>query len=69
MSRGGAERERERIPSRLHAFSAEPDIGLELRNGEITTWAETKSWMLNQLSHPGSPVVFVLLMGCIKTHA
>ena len=32
MSRGGAERERERerIPKRLHTVSAEPDMGLEL---------------------------------------
>ena len=34
-SRGGAERER--IPSRLCAFSVEPDAGLELTNGEIMT--------------------------------
>ena len=38
VSRGGAERggererERERIPSRLHPVSAEPDAGLELTN-------------------------------------
>ena len=33
----GAEREREgeRIPSRLRAVSAEPDVGLELANHEI----------------------------------
>ena len=39
MSRGGAERggERERIPSRLHAVSAEPDPGLRLMNHEIMT--------------------------------
>ena len=33
-SRGGA---RERIPSRLHAISAEPDAGLNLTNHEIMT--------------------------------
>ena len=37
MSRGGAERGRERIPSRLHAVSPEPHVGLELRNREIMT--------------------------------
>ena len=39
-SGGGAERGRERIPSRLHAVSAEPDVGLKLTNREITTRAE-----------------------------
>ena len=29
---GGAEREGERILSRLHAVSAEPDVGLDLTN-------------------------------------
>ena len=29
VSRGGAKRGRERIPSRLHAVSAEPKAGLE----------------------------------------
>ena len=35
--RGRAERERgrERIPSRLHTVSAEPNVGLELTNHEI----------------------------------
>ena len=37
MNRGEAEREGERIPSRLHTFSAEPDVGLKLRNSEIMT--------------------------------
>ena len=31
----GRERGRERTPSRLHAVSAEPDVGLELTNCEI----------------------------------
>ena len=30
MSRGGVEREGERIPRRFHTVSAEPDVGLEL---------------------------------------
>ena len=29
--------ERERIPSRLHAASTEPDVGFELLNREIVT--------------------------------
>ena len=33
----GRERGRKRIPSRLHAVSAEPDVGLDLTNREITT--------------------------------
>ena len=35
-------------------LSAEPDMALDLMNGEIMTWGEIKSRMLNQLSHPGS---------------
>ena len=41
MSRGGAEREREkgreRIPNRLCAVSAEPHVGLKLMKREIMT--------------------------------
>ena len=33
--RGGAERERTRIPSRFRAVGTEPDVGLELTNCEI----------------------------------
>ena len=33
----GRGRERERIPHRLHAVSAEPVAGLKLMNQEITT--------------------------------
>ena len=33
----GRERGRERIPSRFHAVSAEPNVGLELTNREIMT--------------------------------
>ena len=36
-SRGEAERERDRIPSRLCAVSAEPNMELELTNHEIMT--------------------------------
>ena len=58
-SRGGAERGRERVPSRLCAVSAEPDVGLELTNRESRTGAKIKSQMLNQRSHPGTPTVGV----------
>ena len=37
MSWGGAEREKERIASRLCTVSAESDAGLELTNREIVT--------------------------------
>ena len=47
--------EEERLPSRLHAVTTEPDAGLELTNCETMTWAETKSQTFNQLSHPGTP--------------
>ena len=54
---GGAEREGEktRIPRKLHKTGVEPHAGLKLMNCEIMTWAEIKSWTLNQLSHPGAP--------------
>ena len=44
MSRGGAETEgeRERIPNRLRAVSAEPGLGLDLMNHEITTQVEIR---------------------------
>ena len=47
VSRGGAERERERegerISSMLHTVSGEAKVGLNLMNHEIMTWAEIKS--------------------------
>ena len=49
------ERERESQADRLHTVSAEPEVGLELTNCEITSRAEIKSWALNRLSHPGAP--------------
>ena len=56
---GQRERERDRIPSRLCAVIAEPDMGLDPMNHEIMTWAETNSGMLNCLSHQGTPGVLV----------
>ena len=35
MNRGEAKGRRERIPSRLHAVSALPNMALDLTNGEI----------------------------------
>ena len=35
MSWGDGQRERERIPSRLHTVTAEPSMGLNLMNQEI----------------------------------
>ena len=48
MSQGGAEREGQRIPSRLHAVSAEPDVELKLTNHEIMTGAKMKSQYLTK---------------------
>ena len=47
--------EGQRTPSRLYAVSEEHGTVLNLRNCEIMTWVDIKSWMLNQLSHPGAP--------------
>ena len=51
----GRERGRERIPSWLCTVSTEPNMGLQLTNHEIMTWAQIKSQMLNWLNHPGTP--------------
>ena len=52
---GQRERERERIPSRLHIVSTEPYMGFRLMNREIMTQAEIRSQMLKRLSHPDAP--------------
>ena len=54
---GGAERRRERIPSKFHTVSTEPDMELNPTNHEIMIWTKIKSWMLNGWSHPGIPIV------------
>ena len=51
----GTERGRDRIPSLLCIVSIEPDLGLELMNHEIMTWAKRKSLTPNWQSHPGAP--------------
>ena len=51
----GAEREREREnPKQDPHRQAESNMGLEITNCEIMTWAEIENQMLNWLSHPGS---------------
>ena len=57
-SGGGAERGRHRIWSRPGPVSTETNVGLESMNCEIMAWAEIQSWLLNQLSHPGTPQWF-----------
>ena len=57
---GQRERERERIQSRLHTVSMEPDAGLKLTKHEIMTWAKTRSWTPNGLNHPGAPPLTLL---------
>ena len=52
---GGSEKCGERIPSRFHTFSTEPDMGLDLKNCKIMTWMEIKSRKFNQLSHSAVP--------------
>ena len=51
----GRDRGRERIPTRSHAISTEPDAELEPTNWEIMTWTRIRSRTLNWLSHPGTP--------------
>ena len=55
----GRNRGGERVPSGLCAVSAEPDAELDIMVSEITTRAKIKIWMLNQLSHPDSPMMFL----------
>ena len=66
----GVEAERgergERISSRLHTVSAEPNVGLEFIICEITTQAKTKSQALNQLSHTGAPMGYYFSIRSIK---
>ena len=58
VSRGGAERLRERESQAGYtlSISAEPDMGLNLMNSEIMTLGEIKSQTLNRLSHAGNPI-------------
>ena len=58
------ERGRERISSRLHGISTEPNVR-GMTNHDIMTWAETKSRMLNWLSHSGVQVCCNVLYGVL----
>ena len=58
----GTEKGRGRIPSGICTLSVESDIGLDLTNCEIMTWAKIKSRTLNRLSYPGVPKLFFLLL-------
>ena len=50
----GREKETEHeAGSRLRAVSTEPDVGLELTNHEIMTWAEVRH--LTNWAHEGTP--------------
>ena len=51
------EREKENGRERIHTVSTGPNVGFDLMNCEIMTWAEIKSWMFNSLSHPGTPLI------------
>ena len=54
----GAEGERERISSRFRT-DHRAQSWAQFHDPKIMTRAETKSWMLNRLSHPGTPSLFV----------
>ena len=60
---GQRERGKERISIRLCTVSAELNVRLKLGTCEIMTWAGTKSWPFNQLSHPGTTLVSVFKTG------
>ena len=57
MEGGGGQQVRERGNLKQTLLSEEPD-GAQSQNSEIVIIAETKSWMLNQLSHPHAPLGF-----------
>ena len=58
------ERERERESQTGSTLSSEPDMGLDLTNCEIMTWAKIQIWTLNWLSHPGTPCLFLTILLC-----
>ena len=63
---GAGQREMGRDNPKQALYCQGTDPGLELTSGEIMTWAEIKSWMLNQLSHPGAPHCPLFLIEDIK---
>ena len=44
---GERERQMKRKNAKQVPLGTEPDVGLDLTNREIMTWAQIKSWMLN----------------------
>ena len=44
----------------------EPNAGVEPTNRDIMTWAEIKSWTLNQLKHPGASLSLTLSLSLNK---
>ena len=66
---GGVEgkRERERIFKQAPHAVKGPKRG-STPNPEIMTWAKIKSWMFNQLSHPGTPKLFLVILNSWKYH-
>ena len=57
----GRERGTEKIASRLCTVGTEPEVELKLTDCKIETQAETKSQTLNRLSHPGTPILFLIM--------
>ena len=55
---GGRDRERERsrFPTEGGAHRGVP----QFQETEIMAWAEIKSWVPNQLSHPGAPNIIYI---------
>ena len=60
VGEGYREGERENLNQALHC-QHRAWLRAWIRNCEIMTWAEIRSQMLNPLSHPGTPVLIVLI--------
>jgi len=56
---GGAERKEEGQADSM--LSVELDLRAQSHDPEIMTGVEIRSWTLNRLSHPGTPI-FVLML-------
>ena len=59
-SGGEGQRETEKILSRLHAQRGARH-GARSHDPGLMTWAQIKSWLLNRLSHPGTPCLVSLI--------
>ena len=58
--RGGAERAKHRIQSRLQALSYQHRARRRAQTHKLRDHDLSLSWTLNQLSHPGFPWLFIL---------